>query len=403
MAVAAAAALSALGATGADASGSATRATAGAPAMGTSHAVACPPGTRLWLKRYNGPANGPDYAEAVAVSPAGGRVFVTGESSVGDNPDGTPKYDYLTVAYNAATGAQLWVTRSISRGSAGVVAVSPDGAEVFVTGTMNPVGSAWDYLTVAYNAANGAQLWARRYNSPANEEDNAQAMAVSPTGDRVFVTGWSYTNEYDTKYDYATAAYNAATGTQLWVKRYNDSADEDDLVKSVAVSPGGDRVFVTGDPASVAYNAAIGAVLWLKPYKGGAAVAVSPAGDRVFVTGGDRVAVAYAPVTGAQLWARRYTGSFSATSVAVSPAGTRVFAAGESSGAAPEDYGDYAVIAYNTATGTRLWANRYNGPGSGFDEVSSIAVSPGGDRVFVTGASPGASSAEDYATIAYKG
>ena len=99
MAVAAAAALSALGATGADASGSATRATAGAPAMGTSHAVACPPGTRLWLTRYNGPANGPDYAEAVAVSPAGGRVFVTGESSVGDNPDGTPKYDYLTVAY----------------------------------------------------------------------------------------------------------------------------------------------------------------------------------------------------------------------------------------------------------------------------------------------------------------
>jgi WD40 repeat protein len=355
-------------------------------------------GARLWLERYNGPANGSDSAESVAVSPRGDRVFVTGYSDGADSGS-----HYTTIAYNAASGAQLWVNRSISRGSAVTVAVSPDGTEVFVTGTMYSAGSAWDYRTVAYNAATGAQLWARRYNSPANEEDNARAMAVSPTGDRVFVTGWSYTNEYDTKYDYATVAYNAVTGSQLWVKRYNDSAGEDDVVRSMTVSPAGDRVFVTGDPATIAYNAATGAVLWLKPYKGGASVTVSPTGDRVFVTGEDPIAVAYDAVTGAQLWARRYTGSFYATSAAVSPTGDRVLAAGESPGASPEDYGDYATVAYNAATGTRLWGNHYNGPGNGFDEISSITVTSGGDRVFVTGASPGAGSAEDYATIAYKG
>jgi PQQ-like domain len=458
MAVAVAAALSAPGAAGAAASGSTIRAPAGMPTMRTSHAAVSPHGTQLWLKRYNGPANGPDHAESVVVSPRGDRVFVTGQSSAGEDPDGTPKYDYLTVAYNAvtgaglwlkryngpangtdsaesvaispagdrvfvtgrsdgpdldahyttiaynaATGAPLWVTRSLSRGTPRAVGVSPNGAEVFVTGTMAPVGSAWDYLTVAYNAATGAQLWARRYNGPINQEDDASAMAVSPTGDRVFVTGSSYTTPYDTKYDYATVAYNALTGAQLWVKRYNDSAGEDDYARSVAVSPGGDRVFVTGDPATLAYNAATGAVLWLKPYKGGGSVAVSPAGDGVFVTGEDPVAVAYDPVTGAQLWAKPYSGSFYATSVAVSPAVARVFVAGESPGATPEDYGDYAVIAYNAATGTRLWANRYNGPANGFDEVNSIAVSPGSDKVFVTGASPGADSAEDYATIAYQG
>ena len=51
--------------------------------------------------------------------------------------------------------------------------------------------------------------------------------------------------------------------------------------------------------------------------------------------------------------------------------------------------------------GARSWASRYNGHGKGFDAAHSVAVSPGGRTVFVTGYSAGATSGEDYLTAAY--
>jgi hypothetical protein len=63
------------------------------------------PGSQLWAARYNGSGNN-SVAYSLAVSPGGGTVFVTGVSQ-----GTTSGLDYATVAYNAATGAQLWVKR----------------------------------------------------------------------------------------------------------------------------------------------------------------------------------------------------------------------------------------------------------------------------------------------------
>ena len=114
-------------------------------------------------------------------------------------------------------------------------------------------------LAASHTAAvPGAQLWVKRYNGPSNLGDGAFSVAVSPTGDRVFVTGSS---DGRTKYHWATVAYDSTTGAWLWIKRYDGR-----WPKSVAVSPDGNKVFVTGDGATVAYNAATGTQLWAQPY-----------------------------------------------------------------------------------------------------------------------------------------
>src|SRR5215831_17296829 len=92
--VAAALALSGLGAGGAGASATAAR--AGQPAgqaVVTAGAAGTVPGTQLWVRRFNGPANNYDRASSVAVSPGGGTVYVTGTSASRHTG-----YDFATVA-----------------------------------------------------------------------------------------------------------------------------------------------------------------------------------------------------------------------------------------------------------------------------------------------------------------
>ena len=96
----------------------------------------------------------------------------------------------------------------------------------------------------AVRAQPGARLWVARYDDGSGGYDAAHAMAVSPDGSTVFVTGDSWPAG-PTGRDYATVAYSAATGTQLWVSRYSGPGPRTDAW-SVAVSPGGGRVFVTG-------------------------------------------------------------------------------------------------------------------------------------------------------------
>jgi len=379
------------------------------------------PGTRLWVARYNGPANGDDYAGAMAVSPDGRRVFVTGGSYDG-RLTGT---DYKTVAYSTATGRRLWASRysgpRLRRpDGADSVAVSPDGSTVFVTGSSAGRGTGSDYATVAYSAATGKQLWASRYNG--GPYDQAFAVTASPDANTVFVTG---TIDLLNGFYYATIAYSAATGKQLWISRYHGPADGQET-SPMAVSPDGNTVFVIasgsngqthgGDYATIAYSAATGRQLWVSRYNGPArriddatSVAVSPDGATVFVTGvsdsrttnpllaGDYATVAYSAATGRELWASRYNGPANgggvATAVAVSPGGARVFVTGVSKN--PGTGYDYATVAYSAASGRQLWASRYHGY-----EASSVAVSPDGATLYVTGAGGGLPAY--YATVAYR-
>ena len=224
-----------------------------------------------------------------------------------------------------------------------------------------------------YNAATGAQLWVKRYNGATTGSRGANSVAASADGKTVFVTGSSYAGSA-TDYDYATVAYNATTGAQLWVKRYTGPGSGDDQAYSVAASPAGTAVFVTG-------------------YSSGAT-----AGQVDYAT------VAYNAATGAQLWVKRYAGTQNggigtqAYSMAVSPTGSTVYVTGESG-----DDSTYATVAYGAATGTQLWVKHYTGNGPSGSAAQAVAVSPTTGTVFVTGYSSGSGSGNDYATVAYQG
>ena len=483
VAAAASVAVSTVGITAASASGAAPRGRAGgAGVLGgvVSHGVRLRDSAvdqalqRPRQRRRPGPVGGRQSS--------GSTVYVTGNSY----GKGTSSIaDYATVAYNAATGTQLWVARYNGLGNGGgqaeSVAVSPSGSTVFVTGFATGTKYSY-YATVAYSAATGAQLWVKLYHGSAFGGSNeAFSLAVSPNGSTVFVTGQTYNS--GSPY-YATIAYNAATGSQLWIRIYHGSGNfgfNAEAGASVAVeslwehgvchrarrdlelSPTTPRWPITPPPAPSCGSSSTGTraatarpprwpsvppgawcssaditrparalatprLLTARPLAPSCgsrstarsaaptppiSVAVSPSGKTVFVTGGvyggggegdeDYATVAYNAATGTQLWVKRYNpdgGTNYAYSVAVSPTGGTVYVTGGS--------GDgYATIAYNAVTGAQLWVKRYDGTPNYAGqppEALSVAVSPTTGTVFVTGCiiSVGGSN-YDYTTIAYQG
>jgi hypothetical protein len=200
-------------------------------------------GAQLWVKRYNGPGNGDDTGLSVAASPVGGSVFVTGKSKGAMSGD-----DYVTISYSAAAGATQWVTRYNGTGNgidqAHALTVNLLGTTVYVTGHSAGATSGADCTTIAYNAASGAQRWVKRYNGAANGDDAGYAVVVSPDGKVIYVTGTSWGGGTD--FDYVTIAYNAVTGARIWLRFYNGPDNAADGAVAAAVSPKGGRVFVTG-------------------------------------------------------------------------------------------------------------------------------------------------------------
>jgi hypothetical protein len=88
-------------------------------------------------------------------------VFVTGYVYSGDETQG------VTLGFDAATGEQRWL-RSFP-GSAYDMAATPDGRRVFVTGAQlvkTPTGTRVDGVTIAYDGATGAPVWARSVTDP---------------------------------------------------------------------------------------------------------------------------------------------------------------------------------------------------------------------------------------------
>jgi DNA-binding beta-propeller fold protein YncE len=155
------------------------------------------------------------------------------------------------VAYNSTTGAALWtaatdVVPNLSPGADGMT-VSPDGTRVFITGTVNGTNRLQKYYgTAALSAATGTRSWEARYPVAKPPIGGAAlSIAVSPDGSKVFVTGSTPGTKQAQFTGYGTVAYNATTGALLWTALERSAYVG--FAHAVVVSPDGAKVFVTGE------------------------------------------------------------------------------------------------------------------------------------------------------------
>jgi uncharacterized delta-60 repeat protein len=141
-------------------------------------------GVAIWTNRYD--RDGSDDEPLALAVDASGSVIVTGYSY--DNATG---YDFVTIKYSNA-GVPLWTNRYNGPvdGEDRAQALAVDGSgNVVVTGYSEGGSSALDYLTIKYSSA-GVALWTNRCDASAGYEDAAQAVAVDAS-DNIFVTGFS--------------------------------------------------------------------------------------------------------------------------------------------------------------------------------------------------------------------
>jgi hypothetical protein len=383
-----------------------------------------PNGNQLWLKTFQAPGTLYNQPHAIAVDQSN-NVYVTGSQcfSAGCGPVDCQMcdYDYATIKYSSS-GQGMWVARYSGLGNTGTdeafaLAVDSSG-NVYVTGSSTAANGLSDYATIKYTSS-GSQAWVARYNGPGNATDDARAIKLDSTGN-VYVTGGS--TGASGFLDYATIKYSAS-GSQLWVARYDGPGAGDDDAKDLAVDSSG-NAYVTGyslgastgnDYATIKYDTS-GNQIWVATYDGpahgndrAAAIALDSVGN-VFVTGassGIGTNVDYATTqydsNGNQVWVARYDSSARvdyASAIALDSSGN-VHVTGLSGGAVGIGF-DYATIRYDPA-GVQTRVNRYNGPGNHDDFATALAVDQNGN-VYVTGWSWSDGSmgnGNDYATIKY--
>jgi uncharacterized delta-60 repeat protein len=370
-----------------------------------------PQGDLLWENTYAGSATGTDYGYALTLDPSG-NVYVAGFGN-GTNP---ATFDIFVLKYDA-DGNSVWTQRwtsPITNYSAYAYSIAVDNqGNVFTTGFESDGFTDGEFITLKFNSS-GVLQWATPYNGSTNSIDYANRIVVDNDGNS-YVTGWS--GGANNLHDMTTIKYDP-DGNELWVNRYNGTADDNDYAYWLALDSSG-NVYVAGqsvetgsdnDITTIKY-APNGDQIWIRHYDGpahgydaGQSIAVDVEGN-AYVTGNHTTATGLECVTlkysaaGDLLWTASFNGPDASggvfISIALDDAASAYVTGFVFSGGA----GDVATVKYDT-DGIEQWAQLYDGPGHSSDGAYAIAVGNNHD-VAIAGYSTSNGTDYDYTTIKY--
>ena len=295
---------------------------------------------------------------------------------------------------HAVPGDLIWEHRDDVAGIPLAIFTAPDGGTVYMVDE--------GFNVHAFDARTGDLRWRGSWGP---RHAVAHASAISPDGSALFLVG---DRNVFRNPGYATVAFDTSTGERMWVGFLESGSDN--WATSVAVSPGGDVVFVTGASGEVvAYQASTGKRMWVtEPARPlyGEDLATSPDGTRLYEAGegsgrrADAMTIAYSTRTGRALWRRRFSQGDNwdqyVRHVAATASG--VLVSGTTFPVKRADSSRFFTLAYDAASGRSIWTRLYNGSPSS-DYPQDLVIDPGTDSVYVTGTSD--VSGWDIHTVAY--
>jgi putative pyrroloquinoline-quinone binding quinoprotein len=305
-------------------------------------------GSKIWSRRYDGPAHGSDLGVAIAYDPYSRGVTVTGAS---EESAGTGRVDAVTISY-LLDGSRQWVRRVTNPD-----ADFPAGLTVIDGSTYLFVHSTHGRL-IAYDPG-GQRRWARDVTTG----DLAEAVDLESIGDYLLAVGRSQDAA-------GTAIITSAFGTDgtaVWTKRFAGPL-HDAVAADAAVGAGGSTLYVTG------------------LYGDGTSRRITT--------------VAYDPHDGYRFWRRAIApqalGELDLRpNIAVSDDGAAIAVA---TGSQLNGVSTFLTRLYHS-DGSIAWTARENGP-TDAGQVADVAIGVGG-TVYVTGSGTNNGSAQGPFTVGY--
>ena len=349
-------------------------------------------GSQQWLTTINGVGDFTDRYTCIASDPSGNFIVAGSTVNTGTGRD-------LLIRKLGPNGSVIWsvVYNAPGDGSDEASALVVDAAgDTYVTGLGKSDSTSSDFLTAKVDAL-GNIVWARLFDSPFNQYDQANGICIDSAGN-VFVTGQCDRDVgMNTNDDIYTVKYDA-NGNLIWAQGYNGSGNATDRgARCVSDSTG--AVYVTGrsdngsnnDIITIKYGIS-GNVLWTQfADRGGDDRGIDLGVDMtgsLYVCGrsdngsnDDYYLIKY-DFSGALIWTRVYDFVDDDRPVAMQIDGSGGIIITGQSDQNPLTLRNWDIrtVKYNPA-GTLQWAVAYDGPLAGEDIPLGLDVTPAGGLI----------------------